>query len=90
MPGRDLGNQPLTRQPQEAVGENFLRLTSAEEAKLILQGLGLIQGNKTVVLHDLIKRATAAERYFKSLSNTTIIKTAADKRNLQRRRDGRG
>ena len=73
-----------------AQSEQYLRLSSVEEVKLLLDGLNLIKDNKTVVLQDLKRKVTATGRYFKLLSGTDVIKAAAEKRNLQRRRDGRG
>ena len=73
-----------------SVPEQFLKLSSAEEVRLLLEGVDLIKGNKAVVLQDLKRRITFIGRYFKSLSPVNSIKAAADKRNLQRRRDGRG
>lgn len=76
--------------PTAVVPEFFIKLNSAEDARLLSEGLDALKDNKTVVLQDLKKRVSVAVRYFKSLNSTALLKIAADKRNNQRRRDGRG
>lgn len=62
---------------------------SKQEVEVLLEGLDSVKRN--VMTDSLKRRLKAALRYFKSQeTGYEELKAAADKRNAQRRRDGRG
>lgn len=67
----------------------YFQLQGKAEVEMLLRGLEAI-GEKNAVAEALKKRLGAAQRYFRTLETNTAIKTAARKRDIQRRRDGRG
>lgn len=68
--------------------DRFLTLKSAQEVEILLEGLEKVSRN--VLVDSLKRRLQVTLRYFKEQHGYAELKAAADKRNVQRRQDGRG
>ena len=68
--------------------DRFLLLQGKTEVELLLKGLEAT-GERNAVADSLKKRLSVAQRYFKTLEASSILKAAARKRDTQRRRDGK-
>jgi len=67
----------------------LIKLRSIEEANILMAGIKSL-GDRTILSQNLKKQLDVAVRYFKSLKPEEILKAAAERRNTERRRDGRG
>lgn len=73
----------------ETPTEKHLLLQNKQEVELLLDGLDAV--GKNALSDHLRRRLQTALRYFKSQeTGYEALQAAADKRNAQRRRDGRG
>ncbi len=68
--------------------DRFLLLQGKTEVEILLKGLEA-SGERNAVTDSLKKRLSVAQRYFKTLEASSILKAAARKRDTQRRRDGK-